>query len=69
MAGILTAWHLQKAGIWTVVLEAGRRRADEEYHCKDHIPAWNVLPYIYREKGKRNCRKICTGEPACSGGV
>ena len=71
MAGILTAWQLERAGVRTVVLEADKIGGgqDKEHNSKDHIPAWDVLSYISCKKGRRDRQKICTGEPAGGGGI
>ena len=42
MAGILTAFFLQEAGIKTILLEAGHI-GDGKYHGQDYSPAWADL--------------------------
>ena len=63
MAGILTAYQLERAGMRTVVLEAAHReRADKGDHRQDYFSAWNVLSFIYRKEGNRYRGKICAGQ-------
>jgi len=66
MAGILTAWQLERAGVRTVVLEADKIGGGQTKNTTAKITSQS---YISCKKGRRDRQKICTGEPAGGGGI
>ncbi len=71
MAGILTAWQLEQAGVHAVVLEADQIGGGQTKNTTAKITAQHGMfcHSFIEKKGRGNGEKICAGQSGCSGGV
>ena len=71
MAGILTAYQLQKSGK-KVSRSRGkphRQRSDREHDCQDYLPAWSLLSWLSEKNRSGKSQALCQGQPGCYPGI